>query len=349
MATQDLSNGGLLSSDADEQARKLLLIQTEFPLGVAPYNRGRLISFGFWGGIVGAGIAGAVNLRRSNQARDIPALLLITLAVLLVDQIVLSMVIDRLVLSGAALDQNGILLPEIIVNTIFGVCFAIWIGGRQGAISDRWLELAGAPRLKDQGGCLTAVGWVVIGFVVAAAVSFAVYPIIGQATLKLTYPPQHFSGQGVDVTLPSGWAAVAPEKIKLNCQSADVHCVVVAQDGWSGSTAILFTTSGQGVTAESFASALATEIHRQTPSAPEFNPQPFSAPALTRRAAFTFTGHLNNVTFWITTIDNDGTVIDFTLNCADSFNIPCEDIRNQIVSTLTFSTPPATPDSSVIR
>src|SRR4051812_31802004 len=96
MPGQDFSGAWSTPSDTRQEARRRQQLQAEFPLGLAPFTGRNLITFGFWGGFIGAAVAASVNLRRANQSRSIPALIIIAVVLLLITQIVFTLVADRL-------------------------------------------------------------------------------------------------------------------------------------------------------------------------------------------------------------------------------------------------------------
>ena len=91
----------LIASSVDEPWRNQDELLRQFPYGLAPFTRANLLAYTFLGSlevfvqplagtyglsnvlfpasIIAAGIAGAISLRRSNQANEVPRLLLITL------------------------------------------------------------------------------------------------------------------------------------------------------------------------------------------------------------------------------------------------------------------------------
>jgi hypothetical protein len=199
MSTEDLSSRSQLP-DADEESRRRQL-QQEYPLGFAPYSERVLRRFGFWGGFIGAGIAGAVNLRRANQSRAIPALLVVTLAIMVIYWIVLAILADQNIVTDSTTSSPPFLL---FVNFAIGVGFARWIAGRQQNFSYRWQQLAGAPNWSDQGGWLCAIGWYIVSVVIAVSLYLGLYPLLLAGVIQVVHPSQQFAVDDVSVTTPAG-------------------------------------------------------------------------------------------------------------------------------------------------
>ena len=338
MAGHNLPGAGLTPTDAGDQSRQRQRLLAEFPLGLAPFTGRNLVTFGFWGGFLGAAIAGAVNLRRANRSRSIPVLILIALVLLFITQIVLTVIADRLLFSDTGIGQSLILFFGGVFYLVVSMIFAALIAGRQHTIFQRWLALAEIPGWRDQGGCLNAIGWLILGIFTSAILAYLASPVIGQVTIRLLAPPTVFMARGVTVTLPAGWIQIPPEKYNLDCSADGQTCLANAQDGVTGSTAFLEIEWTQGgVSLDSAASMAAAPIRTQHPSLPDLTPQPYTLPYLKGRSAFTFSANFPDKTYSFTNIADGEGEIDVHLNCANGLQAQCDSIRDQIVSTIQFA------------
>ncbi|HVU13853.1 MAG TPA: hypothetical protein VHD90_21395 [Phototrophicaceae bacterium] len=333
MEAPNLSNSTSLPNADDEFKRQQLL--AEFPKGIAPYSSSNLIGFGLFGGILGAGIAGAVNYRRANQSRSIPGLLLISLVVLFAYEFISNFLLDKFLLANNLSDQFHFVGNT--VSLVVGIGFSLWIASRQRQIIQRWSELAGKTQLREQGGCLTALGWIVLSWIISVALILGTNTAIGQATLQVTYPAQTYTTQGVSVTLPTGWFSISPSLLNVDCSSSAPACLAIAQDGWSGSNTVIRLLPNSGTNAQAFSAASILSVRSAQPTATISNPQPYTAPALANHPAYTFSGTLNGVDFIFTFIEDGDSMINLLVNCTDTFQGTCSSLRDQIVSTMQFA------------
>lgn len=322
----------------DESARKQRELREQFPLGLAPYTRGNLGRFGFWGGIVGAGIGGAINLRRANQPEAIPRLLLLTLVILLIDWIVTIGIIDWIGLSLTNPGQATIGAVLLIVSALVGVVYARWISTRQNTFLVRWFELSGKPSWRDQGGCLAAIGWVIVAGIIGAFISNAVYTPLTPVELQIIHPPQRYTAEGVSVTTLAGWAAVPSDLLGVNCATGGATCLALVAERWTGSTAILLTISASNPAV--LANGVALQLLKQNPLLPAQEVETFAPDFLSGRSAAAFSTDVGDRRFVYTAIADGDHVISVSLTCVNGLQPQCETLRDQFISTLEFSSEP---------
>lgn len=319
----------------DEESARRQQLRAEFPLGLAPYTAGNLGRFGFWGGIIGAGIAGVINLRRANQSQAIPRLLLLTFILLMVDWIAVIGISDWLFLSMTNPWQVVGELVLLIASALVGLVYARWIANRQNALSARWFELSGKPDWRVQGGCLAAVGGVIVSIIIGTMLFGLIYPALAPATLQIIHPPQRYMAEGISITVPAGWAQTAPEIVGLNCTTSKFTCLAIVSERMTGTAAIFLINSG--IAPMVLANAVAFNAITQNPNLPAQDVQPYTSPFLNNRSAATFTVLINGVTSIYTAVSDGTNTVGFTLNCGGELQPQCEALRDQFISTFEFS------------
>jgi hypothetical protein len=172
----------------------------------------------FPGGIIAAGIAGAINLRRSNRSQEVPRLLIITFVLALLCAVAGYTFIMRQVVQQAPADASVKAGAISLLYVALGIVYALIIARQQRSPRQQWLELSGEARItgQDQGGWRVAFGWlsaiVLVNAVLYAAFNSFLAP--GLNSLSVLYPPQHVTAEGVGLTIPAGWIEVPPNQLE---------------------------------------------------------------------------------------------------------------------------------------
>jgi hypothetical protein len=357
MAAQEFSNIPPESQSAELAKRQLEEFRQQFPLGLAPYSRGNLMAFAFlvgfgdlffWrflsgltgldpvlfpGGIIAAGIAGSINLRRANQSSAIPKLLLNALVLALICAFIGVVITDQSASFQPSLTA-GYRLMLFIAYFALGVIYAGNIARRQHLIYRRWQDRAGRPTGRDQGGCLSTFGWLTVIIVVVLVLGNLFYSVLVPGVAAALYPPQRYTVEGFSITAPAGWREIPASSIDMSCGIPTVSCLAIVRQSGTGSIALI--TLSAGLSPQIAANLLALPFRNSNPSLSDLESVPYTPETLTGHDAYTISADAQEGVIVFTSIADDDRLVSIQLVCVSTSVANCERLRDQFVSGLEF-------------
>ncbi|MBK8020082.1 MAG: hypothetical protein IPK19_01340 [Chloroflexi bacterium] len=201
---------------ADESTRRLNRLWEHFPNGLAPYSRAIFLTFAviggivvnqhllrgvygflqglFPGGIIAAGIIGAVNLRRADRARPAALLLVTSLLLALIAASMGHLVVASVESQVSQSSDSPMFRMEVTAVLIaLDVVYALIVDRSQRHIRRHWNMLSekDRPSIADQGGFQGMIGWLLVVLIVNVVLSNVFYGVLAPQLTAVAFigPP----------------------------------------------------------------------------------------------------------------------------------------------------------------